>query len=133
MLLRGPHRAALCTFPHKTSTPCSFLHSSNAFKVLLPEAFTHRPSKSSRKAAKKGTSTAGSAHSLERVDGQQGLSGRIDSRSIAGSGDSLTLGLAAQVRKPPSGGAGFVAFALNPGGSIVGDSRRNTSVFSRCS
>jgi hypothetical protein len=57
----------------------------------------------------------------------------IDSISIAGSGDSLTLGLAAQVRKPPKRRRTLVAFALNPGGSIVGDSRRNTSVFSRCS
>ena len=51
----------------------------------------------------------------------------------AGSGDFLTLGLAAQMRKPPKREAQVFELALNPGGSIVGDSRQNTSVFSRCS
>src|ERR1035437_3329704 len=51
----------------------------------------------------------------------------------AGSGDSLTLGLAAQVRKPPSRQSKLVTCLHNPGGSIVGDSWGNTSVFSRWS
>jgi len=45
--------------------------------------------------------------------------GRIDSEIIAGFGDSLTLGLAAQVRKPPSRQSKLVTRLHNPGGSIV--------------
>lgn len=43
------------------------------------------------------------------------------------------LGLAAQVRKPPSRQSKLVTCLHNPGGSIVGDSWGNTSVFSRWS
>lgn len=56
---------------------------------------------------------------------------RFDSIFSAGSGDSLTLGLAAQVRKPPSRQHKLVTCLFHPGGSILCDSWGNTSVFSR--
>jgi hypothetical protein len=58
--------------------------------------------------------------------------GTFSKQILAGLGDSLTLGLAAQMRKPPLHSAtSLSACPLNPIGCIVGDSRQNTTVFSR--
>ena len=53
--------------------------------------------------------------------------GRIE--ILAGTGDLLTFGLAAQVRKPPSRQRRLVPCVLYPGGSIVGDWWGNTKCF----